>query len=217
MEFFATIGVFAIVYFLITRLITWAKQNAPPESADLFNLDTSGSKLFTPVFELLPVIENPTAIEFNLLLEKISSYARLYYYLKDVYVKDVPENTFGKEHLISIKVYETEIIRRDLYQAIFGNRFRFLESKESFTDDERKRLIAATDALRSYANSMAKIYNTARKACTSSVRLSKCAQVDRLYRIRDAEAAHFEDSPSLNQSSEKSFEAAMKNVFKGPH
>lgn len=216
MEFFAVIGVFATLYFLYRRLKIWAEKNAPPEKADVFELDTSVDNLHKPVFELLPVTENSDAIEFNLLLEKISSYTRLYFYLRDVYGKTVPATVFEKEENLKFKVYETELIRREIDRDLFGKKSSSLLDQESFTDQELKQLLAATQALKRYSSAVAKIYNATRKACFSSANLSKTAKADRLYRINDAEEFFFATDPRILDSLRKSIDAAMKNIFKDP-
>ena len=217
MEFFAVIGVFATLYFFYQKLKAWAEKNAPPEKDHAFELDTSIDNLYKPAFDLLPATESSEAIEFNLLLEKISSYTRLYFFLKDVYGKTVPADIFEKENNLKFKVYEAEMLRREIEHDLFGKKFGVLFNQEVFTDSETKQLLAATQALNRYLNAVAKIYNAARKACINSVHLSKTAQIDRLYRIRDAEEAHFATEPRILDNLKKSIEIAMKNVFKGPH
>lgn len=242
MEFFAVIGLITVTWFIYNFVTTVLVEPKPKENKsgfvydfmrdsdndetpadqesdddEFFTYNTNDDKLGAPLFELLPVIENPEAIEFNTLLEKISSYARLYNYLKSVYEESVREDVFKKEDNVRLKVYEAELLRREMYFELFGEHYRTFASKETFTEPEQKMLAAATNALRASANSIVRDYNAARKICISECNLSKTAQVDRLYRLHDAEEQHFFDLPKERDRLAKSIEKAMKNVFSGPH
>ncbi len=169
-----------------------------------------------PVFEPLIWTKNPVVTKINQDLASIGSYARLYYYLRNVYCKSMPKNTFSAEPNIRLIIYETEITRREISKELSGSSpIRPPEAKPSEMTKAAK-LCEIACAFVHLLATLPAYYEPVRKTCLYSTNLSRVARTDRIYRIYDAEIAHFGNDPKRKAHIEETIREALRNIFIDP-
>ncbi|MBR3319778.1 hypothetical protein IKG20_00505 [Candidatus Saccharibacteria bacterium] len=193
-----------------------------PEPKGVFTCNLEDEEaLKEPVFKSLPGSKSNEDIkELNLNLKHIGIYARLYYFLINLF--EIPENHYRSQNGVKVRVFEAELIRREVEERIFKGKSK--KKIEPLGNDDIEIIKFANSALRKIYATIQSSYSGLRSRCLKELEKEENREMrlEKINAILSAEKESFRSEPVwrdyFKQLTEPHLERIMSECNElGPH